>query len=93
MYDLGDFDECLKIDEPDNFDPRYWYESHLENDRYLVFTQNLSNIFSLVRISKDGLLMPNQRKSFIQNDLKSVVDIMSMYEDEKEQLRIIPTEK
>lgn len=27
MYDLGDFDECLNIDEPNHFDPRYWYES------------------------------------------------------------------
>lgn len=25
MYDLGDFDECFNIDEPDDFDPQYWY--------------------------------------------------------------------
>ena len=42
MYDLGDFDECLHINAPDQFEPRYWYERESnktrtkKNDRFTI---------------------------------------------------------
>lgn len=52
--------------------------------------QNQLVFFSLARLSKDELLVPNQR-DFIHNGFKSLVDAMSGYESDKPQTRIVPT--